>query len=161
MGVEFLEFDLGFEAVLGFHHHVHQFIPVVVPFLDATKVAGPALIIDDERHYAVAQAFLEHNQSAHAAIAVLEGKDFLEADVEVQNVVALNLGLLFVDSDQLCQTGMDLTSRQQLAVPGPGVWRPVLAGTHLLLILIHRPGHQNMVELADQLLGQGGEKLEV
>lgn len=35
VGVEFLEFDLGFEAVLGFHHHIYQFIAVVVPFFDA------------------------------------------------------------------------------------------------------------------------------
>lgn len=35
MGVEFLKFDLSFEAVLGFHYHVHQFIPVVVPLFDA------------------------------------------------------------------------------------------------------------------------------
>ena len=32
MGVELLEFDLGFEAVLSFHHHIHQFVAVVVPF---------------------------------------------------------------------------------------------------------------------------------
>ena len=35
MGVEFLEFDLGFEAVLGFHYHVHQCVPVGVPFFYA------------------------------------------------------------------------------------------------------------------------------
>ena len=35
VGVEFLELDLGFDAVLGFHYHVHQFIPVVVPLFDA------------------------------------------------------------------------------------------------------------------------------
>ena len=32
MGVELLEFDLGFEAVLGFHDHIYQLIPVVLPF---------------------------------------------------------------------------------------------------------------------------------
>ena len=32
VGVELLEFDLGFEAILGFHHHVYQFVPVGVPF---------------------------------------------------------------------------------------------------------------------------------
>ena len=29
VGVEFLEFDLGLEAVLGFHHHIYQFVPVI------------------------------------------------------------------------------------------------------------------------------------
>ena len=28
VGAEFLEFDLGFEAVLGFRYPVHQFVPV-------------------------------------------------------------------------------------------------------------------------------------
>ena len=42
MGVELLEFDLGFEAVLGFHYHVYQFVPVGVPFLDTTEITGAA-----------------------------------------------------------------------------------------------------------------------
>ena len=94
MGVELLEFDLGFEAVLGFHYHVYQFVPVVVPFFDATEVSRTAFIVDDEGHHIVAQALFEHKQSAHAAVAVLKGKDLLEADAEVQNVVTLGLVLL-------------------------------------------------------------------
>ena len=46
MGAEFLELDLGFEAVLSFHHYVHQFVPVVVPLFDASEVAGTALIVE-------------------------------------------------------------------------------------------------------------------
>ena len=34
MGVEFLEFNLGFEAVLGFHDYIHQFVPVGAPSKD-------------------------------------------------------------------------------------------------------------------------------
>ena len=64
MGVEFLEFDLGFEAVLGFHHHVHQFVPVVVPLFDTSEVSGAALVVDDEGHNVVAQALLKQNESA-------------------------------------------------------------------------------------------------
>ena len=48
MGVEFLEFDLGFEAVLGFHDYVHKFVPVSVPLFDATQIPGTAFIVDDE-----------------------------------------------------------------------------------------------------------------
>lgn len=96
VGVEFLELDLGFEAVLGFHYHVYQFVTVIVPFFDATKVAGSAFVVDDERHNIVAQALLEHQQSAYSPIAVLEGEDLLEADMEVQNVITLDVGLLFV-----------------------------------------------------------------
>ena len=104
MGVELLEFDLGFEAVLGFHYHVHQFVTVIVPLFDTTEVAGAAFVVDDEGHNIVAQAFLKEDQSAHAAVAVLEGEDLLKADVEVQNLIALDFGLLFVGGDQLCQT---------------------------------------------------------
>ena len=155
MGVEFLELDLGFEAVLGFHYHIHQFVVVFVPFLDATEVTGAALVVDDEWHHIVTQAFLEHKQSAHATVAVLEGKDLLEADVEVQNVIALDLGLFLVGSDQFCQTGMDLVRVQELAIPGTGCDRSVLTGAHLLPILVNSAGHQDLVELADKLLGQG------
>ena len=99
VGVELLEFDLGFEAILGFHDYVQQFIVVFVPFFDAPEVSGAAFVVDDEWHNIVAQAFLEHKQSAHATVAVLEGKDFLKADVEVQNVIALNLGLFLIGCD--------------------------------------------------------------
>ncbi len=118
MGAEFLEFDLGFEAVLGFHDYVYQFVPVGVPFFDATKVSGAAFIIDNEWHNVMAQAFLEHKQSADATVSILEGKDLLETDVEVQNVVALDLGLFFVGGDQLCQTGMDLVRVRWIASSG-------------------------------------------
>lgn len=155
VGVELLEFDLGFEAVLGFHDHVYQFVVVDLPFFDATEVARAPFIVDDKRHHIVAQAFLEHKQSAHATVTVLEGEDFLEADVEVQNVIALDVGLLFVTGDQFCQTGMDLVRVQELTIPRTGCDRPVLSGTHQLLILVHRTSHQNMVELTDELLGQG------
>ena len=155
VGVEFLEFDLGFEAVLGFHYHVHQFVPIIVPLFDATQIPGAAFVVYDEGHHIVAQAFFEHDQSAHATVAVLEGEDLLETDVEVQNVVALDFGLFLVACDQLCQTGMDLIRVQELAIPGTGRNRPVLPGAHLPPILVHRSGHQDLVELADKLLGQG------
>ena len=155
MGVELLEFDLGFEAVLGFHHHVHQFVVVVVPFFDATKVAGAALIVNDEGHNVVAQALLEHKQSANTPVTVLEGEYLLKADVEVQNVIALDVGLLFIAGDQLCQTGMDLVRVQELAVPGARSRRSVLAGARLLFVLVYGASHQKVMELADKLLGQG------
>ena len=154
MGVEFLELDLGFEAVLGFHDYVYQFVPVVVPLFDTTEVAGAAFVVDDERHHIVAQAFLKEDQSAHAAIAILEGEDFLKPDAEVQNVVALDVGLLFVGCDQVCQTGMDLVRVQELAIPGTGCDGSVLPGAHLPPILVHRTSHQNLVELTDELLAQ-------
>ena len=103
-----------------FHDHIHQFVAVGVPFLDATEVTRAAFVVDDEGHNVVAQALLEHQQSANATVAVLEGEDFLKADVEVQNVVALDLGLLFVSGDQVCQTGMNFVRVQKLAIPWTG-----------------------------------------
>jgi hypothetical protein len=91
MGVEFLEFDLGFKAVLGFHYHVYQFVSVGVPLFDAAQIPGTAFVVDDEGHNVMAQAFLKHKQSAHAAVAVLKGEDLLEPDEEVQNVIALGV----------------------------------------------------------------------
>ena len=79
----------------------------------------------------------------------------LEPDVEVQDVIALDVGLFLVGCDQFCQTGMDFVRVQELAIPGVGCDCPILAGTHLLLVLVHRAGHQEMMELADKLLGQG------
>ena len=128
VGVELLEFDLGFEAILGFHYHVHQFVVVIVPFLDAPEITGSPFIVDDEGHHIVAQAFLEHKQSANATVPVLEGEYFLEADVEVQDVIALDLGLLFIGNDQLCQTGMDFVRVQELSIPWTGCNGTVLAG---------------------------------
>ena len=153
VGAEFLELDLGFEAVLGFHYHVHQFVVINLPLFDATEVAGTAFIVDDEGHNAVAQAFLEHKQSAHATVAVLKGEDLLEPDVEIQDMIPLDFGLFFVVGDQFCQTGMDLVRVQELAIPGTRCNRPVFAGAHLPPILVHRAGHQDLVELADELLG--------
>lgn len=154
MGVEFLEFDLGFEAVLGFHYHVHKFVSIGVPLFDAAQIPGAAFVVDDEWHHIVAQAFLKEDQSAYPSVAVLEGEYLLKADVEVQNVIALDFGLLFVGSDQLCQTGMDLVRVQELAIPGSGCDGAVLAGAHLLFVLVHCAGHQEVMELADKLLGQ-------
>ena len=155
VGVEFLEFDLGFEAVLGFHYYVYQFVVVNLPFFDTPEVTGAAFVVDDERHHIVAQALLEHNESTYTTVAVLKGEYLLEADVEVQNVVTLDFGLLFVGSDQFSHSGVDLVRVQELAIPGTGCDGAVLAGANLLPILVHSAGHQEVVELADKLLGQG------
>ena len=70
-------------------------------------------------------------------------------------MISLNFGLAFVACDQLSQTGIDLSCRQQLTIPGTGCDGAVLAGAHLLFVLVYRAGHQKVVELADKLLGQG------
>ena len=49
---------------------------------------------------------------------------------------------------------MDLVRVQELAIPGTGCDGSVLTGAHLLPILVNSAGHQEVVELADKLLGQ-------
>jgi hypothetical protein len=60
VGAEFLEFDLGFKAILGFHYHVYEFVSVGVPLFDPAQVSGAAFVVDDEWHNSMAQAFLQH-----------------------------------------------------------------------------------------------------
>ena len=92
----------------------------------------------------ITQALLEHNQSAHTAIAVLEGENLLEEKMEVQYLIPLDFGLELIIPDQRLQTGIDPIYRQQLPVPESRCHSPVLTGTHLLAIGIHRTGHQDL-----------------
>ena len=87
MGVELLEFDLGFEAILSFHHHVYQFVVIFMPFFDAAEVSESTLVDNDERHNIVAQAFLKQNQYAHSTVVALE------AGVEIYDIIMFNLRL--------------------------------------------------------------------
>ena len=105
---QFEVFMLGFKFSLELFRYRHQHTWIVIPFGDAVIVGCPALVVDDEWHNIVAQAFLKRNESTNTTVSVFKGEDLLEADVEVQNVITLDLGLLFVAGDQLCQTGMDL-----------------------------------------------------
>ena len=69
---------MGFEAVLGFHHNIHQFVTVIRPLLDAAKVAGAALIVDDEMHHIVAQALLKQNKSTNTTFSIFKEKYLLK-----------------------------------------------------------------------------------
>ena len=80
----------------------------------------------------MAQTFFEHNESAHAAITILEGEDLFELDMEIQDLIPLDFSLVLIVPDQLCQTGINPAHRQQLPIPGPGGYGPVLAGADLL-----------------------------
>ena len=155
MGVELLEFDLGFEAVLDFHDYVYQFVVIVVPLLDATEVSGATLIVNDEWHDIVAQAFLEQNESANTTISILKGEYLLKPDMEIQNMIPFNFSLALVACDQFSQTGMDLPCRQELTIPGPGCNRPVLTGANLITVGIHGASHQNLMQLSNEFLAQG------
>ena len=70
-------------------------------------------------------------------------------------MIALDIGLFFIGGDQLCQAGMYLVRVQELAIPGTRCDGSILTGANPLPILVHSAGHQDLVKLADKLLGQG------
>lgn len=65
-------------------------ISVRNPFLqshsETPAVKGFHIIGDDERHYAVSEAFLEHDEPAHAPVAASGGMDPLEPNVKTYSI---------------------------------------------------------------------------
>ena len=57
------------------------------PVAQTSVVEKFEFIGDDEWHYLVGKAFLEHYESAYASVAVLEWVDAFELAVEVYDVV--------------------------------------------------------------------------
>ena len=111
---------------------------VLIPLGNSAVIGPSVLVVDDEGHGAMAQAFLEHNQPTHAAVSVFEGKDLFEPHMEVQDLIPLDFGLVLIIPDQRCQTGIDSAHRQQLPIPGTGSHSPVLTRADLLTVGIHR-----------------------
>lgn len=85
--MESLQFDLSLKSVLHLHHHVNHLEPVIVPFFDSTQVLGATIVVDDEGHSVVVQAFLGEDEFANSVIVILEWEYILEADVKKQNMV--------------------------------------------------------------------------
>ena len=83
--IEILQYLL--EAVLRETAGVAEAAWFGFPVLQAAVVEGFQIVRDDEGNDAAAQAFLEQQQAAVTAVAVLEGVDALEAVVEVQQIV--------------------------------------------------------------------------
>jgi hypothetical protein len=59
---------------------------IFVPCFQSSVIFATVLVIDDKGNYLMAQAFFDHDQSAKAAVAVLEGMNLLEADMKIQDV---------------------------------------------------------------------------
>lgn len=80
------------------HTQFHEGETVNIPLGDAVEVVGAVLIVDDNRGKAVAQALLEHQQTADATVAVIKGADALELHVKIQDVLQGDrlLGLVFL-----------------------------------------------------------------
>ena len=73
---------------------------IFIPLGDAVVVFSPLLIIDDERHNLMSQAFLHHNQPAQAAVAILKGVDAFKANMEIQNLILFDI--IFLICVEIC-----------------------------------------------------------
>lgn len=69
---------------------------VGIPHSDAAVVFATLLIIDDEGHDLMSQAFFHHNQPAEAAIAVFKGMDAFKAHMEIQDILQCDIALRLV-----------------------------------------------------------------
>ena len=76
----------GFVLILGGEAGVCEVTIDVAPFTEAAIVEELEIVCDDERDYGVGEAFLEHDEATHTAIAILERMNLLEADVEIEDV---------------------------------------------------------------------------
>ena len=70
------------KGVLSRSARVEQVAPLPAPLCEPVIVEQLHLVRDDEGRDAVAQALLEHDEPAHAAVPVLEGVDGLELGME-------------------------------------------------------------------------------
>ena len=72
--------------VLGCEDGVCKVTIDVTPFTEAAIVEELEIVCDDEGDDGVGEAFLEHDEATHTAIAILERMNLLEADVEIEDV---------------------------------------------------------------------------
>ena len=85
--LDFKVIKQGFVLILGCETGVCQVFVDFAPFVKASVVEWFQFVGDDEWYYVVCEAFLEHDESADAAVAVLEWVDTFELAVEVYDVL--------------------------------------------------------------------------
>ena len=61
---------------------IYQETAFISPFPEAPVVVQLQIVINDEGHDVIAQAFLEEDEPSHAPVAILEGMDRLETDMK-------------------------------------------------------------------------------
>ena len=76
----------------------------VAPFTKPSIVEHLQLVGDDKRYDGAMQAFLEHDETAHTTIAVLERMYLFEADVQVEDILQRALRLSVVPSQEALHT---------------------------------------------------------
>lgn len=149
-----LQGDLSLEAHLGFHAHIHQNTAVLVPLADAVQIAGAALIIDDKRHDLVPEALLEHQQAPDATIAILEGMDALEPNMEIENLMKADILLCLVFFEQLIDGCGDLGGWWSLAELGCGGSLAISGDDGSMALVAAGLAEQGGLQLLDKSLRQ-------
>ena len=76
----------GFILVLGCEAGISEVTIDVAPFAKTTIIEELEIVCDDEGDDVISKAFLEHDKATYASIAILEGMNLLEANMEIKNV---------------------------------------------------------------------------
>ena len=143
------------EAVLRQEAGVAEVASFGFPVLEAAVVEGFEIVRDDEGNDAAAQAFLEQQQAADAAVAVLEGVDALEAVVEVQQIVEGFLLLCVIIPQKPLHGGGDFLRRGGGAAADLVGEALIVAHGKPILAAVGGAVFQHGVELLDQAFGNG------
>ena len=57
------------------------------PFSQSTIVEHLEFVCDNERHNAICQAFLEHQQPPNSAVSILKRMNLFEANMKIKDVI--------------------------------------------------------------------------
>jgi hypothetical protein len=79
---------------------VGEVIVNVSPLAQSAIIEELEVVGDDERHDVTGQTLLEHEQSPHSTVAVLERMDALESYVEVENLLQRFLLIVVIIADE-------------------------------------------------------------
>ena len=151
---EALQGDLRLETHLRFHADIHQNTAILVPLADTIQIAGAALIVDDEGRDLVPEAFLEHQQATDTTIAIFEGMDALEPDMEIENLMEADIFLRFVFFEQLIDSCRDLGRWGSLSELGRSGCPAISGGDGRMALMAAALAEQGGLQLLDESLRQ-------
>ena len=151
---EALQGDLSLETHLGFHTDIHQNTAILVPLADAVQIASAALIVYDKGRNLMPQTFLEHDESANTSVSILEGKDLLKANMEIQYDGPVHSLPGFIFPDQFSQAGIDFLCGHQPSVPGLHPICSIFPRCDAFFSLINGADHQHIVKVLYEFLSQ-------
>ena len=75
-----------FVLILGCEAGVCEIAIHVPPFAEAAIIEELQVVCDDEGNDVISEAFLEHDEATYTSVAILEGMNLLESNMEIKNV---------------------------------------------------------------------------